>query len=618
MLDTDTPEVEDAVDAANRSGALPVVFIHGLWLLPSSWDRWGELFAEAGFAVIAPGWPDDPDTVELANQTPEVFANKTVGQVADHYERVIRQLDTKPVLVGHSFGGLVAQILAGRGLAAATAAIDPAPFRGVLSLPLSSLRAARPVVGNPLNRHRAVPLTFDEFRFAFANAVDDTEAHTLYETFAVPAPGAPLFQAVAANLNPRTEVKVDTRNPHRGPLLLVSGARDNTVPWALTNGAFKRQRRNPAVTEIIEIPGRGHALTIDHGWREVATTVLDFFARVLELPPSAVLSSISKEQPVTTSQTSPVVLEPAAQKFADATSTPPFIYQLPPEQAREVLEGVQRAPIDKPEVDIEDLTITGGPNDQIAVRLIKPAHASGALPVILYLHGAGWVLGSPHTHDLLVRNLAVGANAAVVFPDYRRAPEAQYPSQIEESYKTATWITEHGAEHGLDPTRLAIAGDSCGGTLTIAVTLLAKERGGPSFSAQLLYYPVTDAGLDTDSYHEFAEHYFLTRPAMAWFWDQYLPDDSQRGEILASPLRATLDDLAGLPPTLVINGEADVLRDEGEAFAEKLRAAGVPVTQTRYGGIIHDFVMLHPLAETHAAQAATTQGAQFLHAALHD
>ena len=318
---------------------------------------------------------------------------------------------------------------------------------------------------------------------------------------------------------------------------------------------------------------------------------------------------------MTTQQT--VVLEPAAQEFSDATSHPPFIYQLAPDQAREVLEDVQRSPIDKPQVDIEDLTIAGGPNGQIAVRLIKPAGATGTLPVIVYVHGAGWVLGSPETHDLLVRNLAVGADAAVVFPHYRRAPEAQYPSQIEEAYATAQWVLDHGGEHDLDPTRIAIAGDSCGGNLAIAVTMMAKQRSGPSFAAQLLYYPVTDAGMDTDSYHEFAEGYFLTAPAMAWFWDQYLPDKSRRGESLVSPLRASTDELTGLPPAMVVNGQADVLRDEGEAYAAKLRAAGVPVTATRYGGIIHDFVMLHPLAGTNAARAATAQGAAFLHTALH-
>ena len=312
-----------------------------------------------------------------------------------------------------------------------------------------------------------------------------------------------------------------------------------------------------------------------------------------------------------------IVLEPAAQEFADATSTPPFIYELSPDNAREVLEDVQRSAIDKPDVDIEELTISGGPHGQIAVRLIKPAGIAGTLPVILYIHGAGWVLGSPQTHDLLVRNLAVGAQAAVVFPDYRRAPEAQYPSQIEEAYTAAAWIVEHGSEHGLDPDRVAIAGDSVGGNMTIAVTLMAKEGGGPSFSAQLLYYPVTDAGMDTGSYHQFADGYFLTRAGMAWFWDQYLPDETRRSDILASPIGASTEELAGLPPAMVITGEADVLRDEGEAYATKLRAAGVEVTATRYGGIIHDFVMLHPLAATHAARTATTQGAAFLRDALH-
>jgi acetyl esterase len=320
---------------------------------------------------------------------------------------------------------------------------------------------------------------------------------------------------------------------------------------------------------------------------------------------------------MSTQQTTAVVLEPAAQEFADATSNPPFIYELSPEEAREVLEGVQRSAIDKPDVEIKDLTIPAGRHGQIRVRLIKPAETTGTLPVILYIHGAGWVLGSPNTHDLLVRNLAVGAKAAVVFPDYRRAPEAQYPSQIEEAYATAAWIVDHGREHGLDPDRLTIAGDSVGGNMAAAVTLMAKDRGGPGFAAQLLYYPVTDAEMDTGSYHQFAEGYFLAAAGMAWFWDQYLPDESRRSEILASPLRATPEQLAGLPPALVINGEADVLRDEGEAYATKLRAAGVPVTQTRYGGIIHDFVMLHALAGTHAARAATAQGAAFLREALH-
>jgi pimeloyl-ACP methyl ester carboxylesterase len=257
----------------------PVVFIHGLWLLESSWDRWAELFREAGFEPVSPGWPDDPETVEAANAHPEVFAGKTVGQVADHFASVIEGLDTKPVVIGHSFGGLLAQILAGRGLARATVALSPAPFRGVLPLPISSLRSAAPVLTNPLNRGRAVPLTFDQFRYAFANAVSPEEAKELYESYAVPAPGAPLFQAATANLNPWTEVKVDTDNPERGPLLIVSGAKDHTVPWALSNAAYKQQRDNPGLTEIVSVE-RGHSLTIDSGWREVAETALSFVQRV--------------------------------------------------------------------------------------------------------------------------------------------------------------------------------------------------------------------------------------------------------------------------------------------------------------------------------------------------
>jgi pimeloyl-ACP methyl ester carboxylesterase len=270
------------VERANASGATPVVFIHGLWLLPSSWDRWRAVFEEAGYTALAPGWPDDPETVEEAAAHPEVFARKSVGQVADHFAEVVGALDKKPAVVGHSFGGLLAQILAGWGLSAAAVAIDPAPFRGVLPLPLSALRSSAPVLSNPANRGRAVSLTYEQFRFAFANAVPEEEAKELYETFAVPAPGQPLFQAATANLNPWTEAKVNTRNPARGPLLIISGEKDNTVPWAIANASFKRQRRNEGVTEIVGIPGRGHALVIDSGWREVADTALEFVQRFLK------------------------------------------------------------------------------------------------------------------------------------------------------------------------------------------------------------------------------------------------------------------------------------------------------------------------------------------------
>jgi non-heme chloroperoxidase len=267
------------VQRANASGLQPIVFVHGLWLLPSSWDRWATMFEEAGYTTLTPGWPDDPETVAEANAHPDVFAHKTVGQVADHVDSIVRRLQRKPAIVGHSFGGLLVQILAGRGLSAATVAIDPAPFRGVLPLPLSALKSAWPVLGNPANRNRAVPLTFEQFRFGFANAVSKEEAKELYETYAVPASGAPLFQAATANLNPWTEAKVDTENPERGPLLIISGERDNTVPWSIANASFKQQRDNPGVTEIVEMPNRGHALVIDGGWREVADTVLTFIRR---------------------------------------------------------------------------------------------------------------------------------------------------------------------------------------------------------------------------------------------------------------------------------------------------------------------------------------------------
>jgi non-heme chloroperoxidase len=270
------------VEQAKASGRTPVVFVHGLWLLSSSWDRWRAVFEEAGYATLAPGWPDDPNTVDEANRHPEVFAHKTVGQVADHYEEVIGLLGTKPAIVGHSFGGLLTQILAGRGVSAASVAIDPAPFRGVLPLPISALKSSKPVLGNPANHGRAVPLTYEQFRFAFANAVTEDEAHELYATFAVPAPGAPLFQAATANLNPWTEAKVKTKNPERGPLLIIDGEKDHTVPWAIANASYKKQKRNEGVTEIVKIADRGHSLTIDHGWREVADTSLAFVQRFVK------------------------------------------------------------------------------------------------------------------------------------------------------------------------------------------------------------------------------------------------------------------------------------------------------------------------------------------------
>ncbi|WP_330180276.1 alpha/beta hydrolase [Nocardia sp. NBC_01503] len=311
-----------------------------------------------------------------------------------------------------------------------------------------------------------------------------------------------------------------------------------------------------------------------------------------------------------------ISLEPAAQEFVDATSQPPFLYQLSPEEGRKAVDGVQDSPIFKPEIDEEWITVPGGPTGSVRVRIVKPVGSTGALPVIIYTHGAGWVFGDAHTHDRLVRDLAVGTGAAVVFPEYDRSPEVRYPVANEQSYRVAQWVNGNGADKGLDPTRIAIAGDSVGGNMAIALTLMAKERGDVSFRQQVLFYPVTDANFDTPSYLEFAEGYFLTREGMKWFWDQYTTDVEDRAQITASPLRATIAQLAGLPPALVITGQADVLRDEGEAYAGKLRAAGVPVTQVRYGAIIHDFVMVNSMHDTHAAKAAVAQAVAVLKEAL--
>jgi pimeloyl-ACP methyl ester carboxylesterase len=274
-----TPREAQQTEQANASGRTPVVFIHGLWLLPSSWDNWAQLFEEAGYAAITPSWPDDPETVEEARAHPEVLAKKTLKQVADHTAEVIGKLQKKPAVMGHSTGGLLAQIIADRGLSAATVAIDPGPFRGVLPLPLSALRSAAPVLANPLNRGRAVTLTFDQFKYGWATGVSDEEAKQLYDTYHVAAPGVALMQMANANLNPFTEAKLDPKNPERGPLLIIDGEKDHTVPWAIANASYKRQSRNQSVTEIKQMPNRGHSLTIDSGWREVAETALEFIKR---------------------------------------------------------------------------------------------------------------------------------------------------------------------------------------------------------------------------------------------------------------------------------------------------------------------------------------------------
>jgi non-heme chloroperoxidase len=269
----------EQIERANATTATPVVFVHGLWLLPSSWANWADLFRHAGYAPLTPDWPDDPASVEEARAHPDILAKKTLKQVAEHTTEVIDALAKKPAVIGHSTGGLLAEMLAGRGLSAATVAIDPGVFRGVLPLPASVLKGVGPFLVNPLTRGRAITLTFDQFKYGWANALDEKEAKGLYDTFHVAGSGISLVQMGNANLNPWTEAKVNTKNPDRGPLLIIDGEKDHTVPWAIANAAYKRQRRNPGVTEIVKIPNRGHALTIDHGWREVAQTALDFIKR---------------------------------------------------------------------------------------------------------------------------------------------------------------------------------------------------------------------------------------------------------------------------------------------------------------------------------------------------
>ncbi|MEU8897470.1 alpha/beta hydrolase [Nocardia sp. NPDC048505] len=311
-------------------------------------------------------------------------------------------------------------------------------------------------------------------------------------------------------------------------------------------------------------------------------------------------------------------LEPAAQELADATAPHPRIYEVPPEQGRDILAGLQTgAGVDKPEIDEEWVTVEGGPTGSTRARIIRPAGLTGALPVIFFIHGAGWVFGDENTHDRLVRELAVGAQAAVVFPVYDRAPESKYPNAIEQNWTVGKWVADRGAEHDLDASRMAVCGDSVGGNMSAVFALMAKDRGGINLSAQVLLYPVTDADFDTPSYLQFADGYYLTREGMQWFWDQYTTDASQRTEIYAAPLRASVEELRGLPTTLVITDEADVLRDEGEAYAAKLREAGVEVTAVRVLGMVHDFLMLDSLRDCHATKVARNLAIEALAEALH-
>jgi acetyl esterase len=309
------------------------------------------------------------------------------------------------------------------------------------------------------------------------------------------------------------------------------------------------------------------------------------------------------------------ILEPAAQEIAEATGKPPFLYELGVDGARKLLDDIQAAPVGKLDVAEKWITVPAAVGD-VRVRIVKPAGATGTLPAILYVHGGGWILGNAGTHDRLVRELAVGADAAVVFVEYDRSPEARYPVAIEQAYATAQWIVKEGATEGLDASRLAIAGDSVGGCMTAAVAILAKQRGDVRFVHQSMYYPVTDAGQDTGSYREFADGPYLLARSMAWFWDAYLPEVDKRSEITASPLRATLEDLAGVPEAFLIVDENDVLRDEGEAYARKLTAAGVRTTSIRYNGTLHDFMMLNPVRGTAATTAAVEQAISVLRTAL--
>ncbi len=307
-----------------------------------------------------------------------------------------------------------------------------------------------------------------------------------------------------------------------------------------------------------------------------------------------------------------VQLETEARTFVEATAQPPFLFALDPSKGRAALDAVQASPLPKLPVDTEDLTVAGGPSRVVSLRILRPMGATPALPVIVYIHGGGWVLGNMHTHDRLVRELAVGSGAAVVFPQYSLSPAAKYPTAVEECCAALQWVADHGAAHGLDAQRIAVAGDGTGGTMAAAVTLLVRERGGPTIGQQLLFYPATNAAFDTASYHEFAEGYGLRRDGMMWCWDQYTTNPEERRQIIASPLQASLDQLTGLPPALIITAEADVLRDEGEAYAARLRAAGVRVTTVRFAGITHDFVLLNPLANTAAARGALTLATAWL------
>jgi acetyl esterase len=309
-------------------------------------------------------------------------------------------------------------------------------------------------------------------------------------------------------------------------------------------------------------------------------------------------------------------LELHTQQFVDSLTGAPPIYTLSPAEARSVLVQVQSTPVGKPSAKIEDIAFPVGPTGSVPVRIVRPAGAGDVLPAVIYIHGGGWILGDRNTHDRLVREIAVGTGAAVVFVDYDRSPEARYPVAIEQAYAATRYVVDHGADLRIDPSRLAVAGDSVGGNMAAALTLMARQRRGPKIAFQVLFYPVTDTDFDTASYTRFADGPWLTKRAMRWFWDAYLPDVAARKQPTATPLNASLDELAGLPETLVVVDENDVLRDEGEAYARRLSDAGVRVTSTRYNGTIHDFAMLNALADTPATRGAIAQAVDALKMAL--
>ncbi|WP_010624368.1 alpha/beta hydrolase [Companilactobacillus versmoldensis] len=315
------------------------------------------------------------------------------------------------------------------------------------------------------------------------------------------------------------------------------------------------------------------------------------------------------ESQVTTDRIS---LEKEALAFSIANETHPRIYELPEAEGRALLDEVQSSPIKKANVDIEDRQVSTGQWGDINVRIMRPEANYDVLPVILYLHGAGWVFGGAHTHDKLIRELAVRTHSVIVFPEYSLSPEAKYPTAIEQNYAVMNWLVEHASELKIDASRLTVSGDSVGGNMATVMTIMSKQRKGPKISQQLLYYPVTDANFETGSYNEFAEGYFLTKEGMQWFWDKYTTDPDQRAEITASPLRASLEDLKDLPAAMILNGEADVLRDEGEAYAKKLRDAGVEVTHMRFQGMVHDFVMVNMLDSSKATRAAMDVSTKWL------